>query len=496
MKKVLRSAIQSGIDLSYYGGEPLPFPETLMDKLWERNAKYVDRIVSDFAAEIRAGGITTLEDLAAWFDKNRYRERLMGRYLGKQGITAGFAWAAKRTDDAKFVWVRTILESCDSCVERGNQVYEYETLIAIGFPGSDWLDCGSNCHCILMPTDMPETYPDTSPVRALEVRHYPGGHDHDQSLHGHRGDQEDMGLDEEEMAALSPPYDFAKFLDEGLPRDDYYGRTELERALFPADGLTNDEWKARACRELAAELDKKFTPEQLMSVSELAAFIDGWENSPSYMIARDEQLEDVLDAMGDPLVPDNRSKWLAYLLVDSWANSAVDTDPLAISLQYATAEEFGLDSSRRQLGNWLNGPEAGWMSGEWDRRNEREKEVLRAFVRSEYNATQKRLATLKLDTLQLYRGTGQAGTAGLGGVNLNPASSWTTSTSTALGFAREESGDYGINGFAGSGWVLVASVPRARVLTWPRTGAGCKHEDEVILLGSNSDLDEVLWMQP
>ena len=159
MKGLLREAVREAID----GVDPELLdisgtPESLIDRIWNRNRPYVTRIAQELRDAIRTGDVKSEVDLAVWFDKNAWREKLMGRFVGKMGLQAGFAWASsKNTPGQLYVWTRTIDESCPSCTDRGDQQFSYEELLVQGFPGSDSLICGANCRCYIDPVFAPDT---------------------------------------------------------------------------------------------------------------------------------------------------------------------------------------------------------------------------------------------------------------------------------------------------------------------------------------------------
>jgi hypothetical protein len=107
----------------------------------------------------------------------------------------------------------------------------------------------------------------------------------------------------------------------------------------------------------------------------------------------------------------------------------------------------------------------------------------RAFVRAEYERTQRWFAKRGLTHVTLTRGmesdTLEAGTTET--VQMQPASSWSANIATAVQFSR--GGGQFATHKEGNPIVLVARVPVARILSTAVTGRGALSEEEVIVLG-------------
>lgn len=124
-------------------------------------------------------------------------------------------------------------------------------------------------------------------------------------------------------------------------------------------------------------------------------------------------------------------------------------------------------------------------------RDERVRDLDRALVRAEYQATQKFLKeTLGPDvkTVRLYRGVqNQHMNAKNGDVvstELNPLSSWAFQLYTAQDFAAMA---------GGSGVVLAMDVPIRMIQSTPYTGRGCLGENEIVLIGRPSEATVGRW---
>jgi len=159
--------------------------------------------------------------------------------------------------------------------------------------------------------------------------------------------------------------------------------------------------------------------------------------------------------------------------VDTVTNGLMNDDPemlsvaLAIGGRGAGAYAYAIDTSGSGLGN-LN----------------------RAIIREQYDQTQQFLEDSGVTSVNVYRGMrfnqwgenpppaefNQVTTNSPVSINANPVSSWSSNNHTANDFA---------NGGDPNGYqvVLSAVVPRERIFSTPRTGAGCFRESEFVVLG-------------
>ena len=157
------------------------------------------------------------------------------------------------------------------------------------------------------------------------------------------------------------------------------------------------------------------------------------------------------------------AKGLTDTLVHNWAKTSGDNDPLAVVFQDAVQQEFGLaETEREHLG--LPSKDA-----------EEYGDVFRAVARAQYEETQELFRTQGITHVTLFRGMSlkQEITAPTyGTVNLQPASSFSLSESTAIDFGED-------------GIVFAIRVPVDRILSTPRTGMGALPEREVVVLGGS-----------
>ncbi len=182
-------------------------------------------------------------------------------------------------------------------------------------------------------------------------------------------------------------------------------------------------------------------------------------------------------------------------LVNRWAITSADEDNLAIALQRAAQDEFGLGAVSMEHISKSAMAEAAT-------RYQTMGNGLRSFLRAQYDLTQAELAANGIRSIQLYRGfawthaddatkfLGQAippnpVTVTRMTVRLQPISSFSVSPTTAAQFAAP-----GEKWVAGpwnerTGYQLFTSVrvPAERILATPRTGFGCLSESEFVVLG-------------
>src|SRR6185436_13050625 len=122
-------------------------------RIWRSNRQFILKLRDELKAAIRTRDFESLADVQAWFHTRLWRETLMGRFLAKQGIAAGYAYGLSvRESVASFTWLTAGFgEVCDSCKSRDGKSFTYIQLSELGFPGSIQLDCGANCRCSIEP---------------------------------------------------------------------------------------------------------------------------------------------------------------------------------------------------------------------------------------------------------------------------------------------------------------------------------------------------------
>jgi hypothetical protein len=190
---------------------------------------------------------------------------------------------------------------------------------------------------------------------------------------------------------------------------------------------------------------------------------------------------------------------VASRLIDNWAQTSNDDDPVALALQRAIQDEFGIEEG--EGATWEMDKRLAKEVGDEYRKRGAE---YRAFVRAQYEATQKFLAERGITKLAVYRGfdwldsalipewAQDAQQGDIVNIPLRPASSWTFSEPTARSFAVPEADYFGTAVRAGEGNVVSAWVPASRVLSTPFTGWGCIPEYEMVILGGPTRAKVVL----
>lgn len=154
MKRMLREAFEEGMKRALPDAEDLPeIDESLISRVWKVNRQFVLKLRNELRTSIREREFTSLTEVRAWFETRMWREDLMGRFLAKQGIAAGYAYGMSvREGGLLFVWTRSgSADSCPTCISRDGNTFSYDELVSLGFPGSIELECGANCRCSLEP---------------------------------------------------------------------------------------------------------------------------------------------------------------------------------------------------------------------------------------------------------------------------------------------------------------------------------------------------------
>jgi hypothetical protein len=219
-------------------------------------------------------------------------------------------------------------------------------------------------------------------------------------------------------------------------------------------------------------------------------------------------------------------------LVATWAASSSDTQPDSVALQMAVAQQFGVTPTpfiqksadeMAQFGMPLAqvGPN-GTSLATWDSRMS----DATAVVAAQYAYTQETLAAQGVVEVTAYRGVGfpdlpnpvttgpaataydlnEANTAAYqfaannnvvpAALDQNPLSSWSTSSSTASDFARNQAATVNFEGMGldalgadtnGHPYMLTTSIPADRILSTAATGVGCQNESEITVIGGTGN---------
>ena len=207
----------------------------------------------------------------------------------------------------------------------------------------------------------------------------------------------------------------------------------------------------------------------------------GWVRDPSGHPGREGRLPGA-----DPQVREGLRQEAVASLVGRWAVTSNGTDAEALAVQRVAAQEFGLVGSA----SW-DTPED--LRAEVDGLVERRGTVYRAFLRAQYDETQKMFREAPggpVTHVRVHRGfswgSGSAGripewadpeTAASRPVPLRPLSSCSLDRRVAAEFAT--GGDKGVHRHR---TIIEGTVPVSRVLATPRSGVGCLPEAEVVIL--------------
>lgn len=154
MKALLREAFEEGMRQAGIEDElEVEIDDRLIERVWRSNRQFILKIRDELRQSLRNHEFKSLEDVRGWFESRAWREDLMGRFLAKQGVAAGYAYGLSFMEGRlTFVWTTSGLsDSCPTCISRSGQSFSYEELVSLGFPGSIELECGANCRCSLTP---------------------------------------------------------------------------------------------------------------------------------------------------------------------------------------------------------------------------------------------------------------------------------------------------------------------------------------------------------
>jgi len=171
------------------------------------------------------------------------------------------------------------------------------------------------------------------------------------------------------------------------------------------------------------------------------------------------------------------------MLRNRWALSSHDENVVSIALQQLTKQEFGLTGAFVRK---LTSPD---VRQSVKRLLSKHKSALRAFLRANYEHTQKTLEQAGIKEIWLHRGMrsvpakslpkGATETSVITDISLQPMSSFSSNARIAISFA----GPPTPSGSKELGLVVSTKVPRERILSTAATGIGDIAEHEFVVLG-------------
>jgi hypothetical protein len=172
------------------------------------------------------------------------------------------------------------------------------------------------------------------------------------------------------------------------------------------------------------------------------------------------------------------------MLVNTWAQTSNDTNPLSLAMQDTAQRIFGLNDAA----SWAKTES---VAASVDAIAQEHSTVLESFLQAQYDATQDYLKTNGINSITLYRGQA-VGTGFLKGdyesvktveFESRPLSSWSTSPVTAYSFAGDQSREASTDRV-----VLKAEIPADRIFSTAITGFGCLNERETVVLGGTDNV--------
>lgn len=178
---------------------------------------------------------------------------------------------------------------------------------------------------------------------------------------------------------------------------------------------------------------------------------------------------------------------LVSKLISSWAGSSGDHHPDSVALQHAVQQAFNMNKDDLHMDALAGGHKAthlevtaGCMKSLGLSGNPLPQEVesfhtaLKDFVLAQYHETQDHLKKSGITEVCVARGMADhEGSHGeVVNMSLQPASSFSTDLPTAIKFSKGH-------------MVYFSKVPASQVLSTFRTGFGCTHEHEVVVLADD-----------
>lgn len=180
----------------------------------------------------------------------------------------------------------------------------------------------------------------------------------------------------------------------------------------------------------------------------------------------------------DPRVMEHLREQATSYLVATWATTSNDSHFVALAIQQATIDEFGLKGTAEwKISDALKSDVETEYSTNGD--------LYRNFVRAQYESTQEFFQKAGITEVPVYRGfewrssavPDWVGSDKTADVPLRPLSSFSYDRDMAVNFAYNEKPD------EYKGYVISGVVPVSRILSCSRTGVGCYDEQEITVLG-------------
>jgi hypothetical protein len=168
-------------------------------------------------------------------------------------------------------------------------------------------------------------------------------------------------------------------------------------------------------------------------------------------------------------------------IISNWAGTSANSNPLAIAVQLAAQEEFGSAGANIWYSDSVQkSAHTGYLN--------EHKEGLKAFLREQYNQTQKFFKDNGITHVPIIRGMSFSSKEEMKGITMNevvkqnialqPLSSFTSNPGTADTFTGT------VTGGGGKYKILSAAmIPVERILGCPQTGFGCMNEQELVVIG-------------
>lgn len=212
--------------------------------------------------------------------------------------------------------------------------------------------------------------------------------------------------------------------------------------------------------------------------------------------------------MYSELSAQKRSQIAVSTMVSDWASSSNDNHPRSLALQSLAEEVFGIENASK----WDKLP-TKTLSG-IEEYIAKFGDVYRAYLRAQYDLTQKHFKDAGISEVTLFRGMGDLNAEDVKGLSQNavsstdiksrPLSSWSTSIDTAYEFAigtadggdtvysdEEYLWDMENHGDAAHPLLMRQVVPVENIFAMPFTGIGCYSEQEMVVFGGEARVDAI-----
>jgi hypothetical protein len=244
----------------------------------------------------------------------------------------------------------------------------------------------------------------------------------------------------------------------------------------PMVSFEHDIASANAFSEWMRKVAKVDEELQWATLGERAALKKQIVDDLAKRMVKDSRFQSAIDAIRHETTSRDyfayHARSLAQEYVDLWAKTSGDSHSRAIAMQLAARDELQIIGAADRHFESAVFSQAMLV---------KDRQMMRVFIRAQYDATQEVLKKAGIERVTLFRGAIMPGHAGESTLKLQPISSFSTKLQTAVQFAEEAANTDEMS----DAMVMVITVGREQLVSTAVSGVGCLTESEVLLRGGS-----------